>query len=306
MAGVTDSISAPLRTRVYIDGYNLYYGCLKGTPYKWLDLIILFDRYILPSSAPSASCLVPLGIKFFTAKILEQAAKALDSVSSQARYHTALSKLYSDRIALIEGYYSITQTKARLIDTAAPNTWARDCKQTLVWKLEEKQSDVNLALQAYHDALTGEVDQVVIVTNDTDIAPALQMIRTHTAVKIGVVIPSRSQLREPNTELVQLAHWTRSHITYQELANSQLPRVIIKGRTPVIKPESWYARPDLLEQVLTRAQAVVGSRGKAFKWLETTNPYIENLVPIDLLDTDEGAARVLAYITAYERDHPTT
>lgn len=30
----------PLRTRVYIDGYNLYYGCLKGTPYKWLDLLV--------------------------------------------------------------------------------------------------------------------------------------------------------------------------------------------------------------------------------------------------------------------------
>ena len=33
----------PKRTRaiVYIDGFNLYYGALKGTAYKWLDL----DRY---------------------------------------------------------------------------------------------------------------------------------------------------------------------------------------------------------------------------------------------------------------------
>jgi len=27
-----------LRTRVYIDGYNLYYGCLKNSPDKWLDV----------------------------------------------------------------------------------------------------------------------------------------------------------------------------------------------------------------------------------------------------------------------------
>ena len=27
-----------LRTRVYVDGYNLYYGCLKNTADKWLDL----------------------------------------------------------------------------------------------------------------------------------------------------------------------------------------------------------------------------------------------------------------------------
>ena len=25
-------------TNFYIDAFNLYYGCLKGTPYKWLNL----------------------------------------------------------------------------------------------------------------------------------------------------------------------------------------------------------------------------------------------------------------------------
>ncbi len=27
-----------MKTNVYIDGFNLYYGCLKGTLHKWLDL----------------------------------------------------------------------------------------------------------------------------------------------------------------------------------------------------------------------------------------------------------------------------
>lgn len=27
-----------MRTAIYIDGFNLYYGSLKGTPYRWLDL----------------------------------------------------------------------------------------------------------------------------------------------------------------------------------------------------------------------------------------------------------------------------
>ena len=26
-----------MQTNVYIDGFNLYYGSLKGTPYKWLN-----------------------------------------------------------------------------------------------------------------------------------------------------------------------------------------------------------------------------------------------------------------------------
>ena len=27
-----------MKTNAYIDGFNLYYGCLKGTPHRWLDL----------------------------------------------------------------------------------------------------------------------------------------------------------------------------------------------------------------------------------------------------------------------------
>lgn len=304
MAGAATSAAEPLRTRVYIDGYNLYYGCLKGTPYKWLDLMTLFERHILPSSAPEPCILLPQAIRFFTAKILESAAKALDSVSSQARYHTALRKLYQQRIELIEGYYSLTQVKARLVDPAEPNKWARDCAQTLVWKLEEKQSDVNLALQAYHDAITGAVDQVVIVTNDTDIAPALHMIRTHTSVKIGVVVPAKPKLRQPNTSLVELAHWTRRHINEHELASAQLPRVILGGKKPTTKPDSWYARPDLLEQVLVRATDVLRTRGKAFKWLEEPSIFFDHFAPIDLLDTDAGAARVLRYIDDCEKGAP--
>jgi len=300
MAEVQVIAAAPLRTRIYVDGYNLYYGCLKSTPYKWLDLMALFERCILPSSAPVESTLLPLGIKFFTAKILEKAAKALDSVSSQARYHTALRKLYSERIEIIEGYYSLIESKARLVNPAVPETWPRDCQETLVWKLEEKQSDVNLALQAYHDAITGEVDQVVIVTNDTDIAPALHLIRSHTKVQIGLVVPSRTQQRIPNSELVELAHWVRTHITLEELAKSQLPRVIA-GRKPTMKPESWYARPDLLERVVALALPVTGSRGKAFKWMEDPNPHLGGRTPIELVETDEGAEQVIAYIERYRQ-----
>lgn len=292
----------PLRTRVYVDGYNLYYGCLKGTPYKWLDLQVLFERHILPSGGlpDTRSNLLPLGLKYFTATIMESAARSTDSVASQKRYHTALRKLYEGRIELIEGYYTQTKINAKLVDSAEPAKWPRDCQKVLVWKLEEKQSDVKLALQAYHDAVTGEVEQVVIVTNDTDIAPAMAMIRLHTKATVGLVVPSRPDVREPNTELQKLAHWTRTHITPEELASSQLPRVIDpKGRRLTVKPNSWYARPDLLERVLVLATPVVGGRGKAFKWMEERNPYLDHQKPVDLVETENGAAQVVQYIERY-------
>ena len=39
-------LASAMRTNVYVDGFNLYYGCLKGTPYKWLNLEVLFDELL--------------------------------------------------------------------------------------------------------------------------------------------------------------------------------------------------------------------------------------------------------------------
>ncbi|ALE01104.1 6-hydroxy-3-succinoylpyridine 3-monooxygenase [Pseudomonas syringae] len=296
----------PLRTRIYIDGYNFYYGCLRRTPYKWLDLLPLFEKHILPSALVKdgdgrirqSTLLTSPSIKFFTANILESVARAPDSVSSQARYHTALRKLHDGRIELIEGYYAVNKMKVKIVDAEHPDRTPRECQEIQAWKVEEKQSDVNLALQAYHDAITGQIDHAVIVTNDTDIAPALQMIRVHTNVLIGVVVPTTDHTRLPNTDLVKLAHWKREYVNASELAACQLPRVI-PGRKPTIKPESWYGQPELLREILDLAIPVRGSKAAAFKWMDQHNPYLDNERPIELAESVEGANRVLEYIRNY-------
>ncbi|WP_223460376.1 6-hydroxy-3-succinoylpyridine 3-monooxygenase [Pseudomonas sp. A-R-26] len=296
----------PLRTRIYIDGYNFYYGCLRGTPHKWLDLLPLFERHILPSALVTdgdgrirqSALLSSPSIKFFTAKIIESVARAPDSVSSQARYHTALRKVHDGRIELIEGYYAVNKMKVKIVDAEHPDRAPRECQEIQAWKVEEKQTDVNLALQAYHDAITGQIDHAVIVTNDTDIAPALEMIRAHTSVLIGVVVPTTDQRRPPNTDLVKLAHWKREYVNESELAACQFPRVI-QGRKPTIKPESWYGQPELLQEILDLAVPVRGSRAAAFKWMEQPNQHLGGERPIELAETVEGANRVLEYIRNY-------
>ena len=52
----------PLRTIVYVDGFNLYYGQLKGTSYKWLDPVALFQRVLGPQNQITQ-------IKYFTARV---------------------------------------------------------------------------------------------------------------------------------------------------------------------------------------------------------------------------------------------
>ena len=47
------------RAIIYVDGFNLYYGSLKGTPYRWLDLHRL-ATLMLPEQDVAA-------VKYFTA-----------------------------------------------------------------------------------------------------------------------------------------------------------------------------------------------------------------------------------------------
>lgn len=290
-----------LRTRIYVDGYNLYYGCLKGTAYKWLDPLSLFEK-ILPTVTATIgtlgqlkSELDPLSIKFFTAPIIDKAAKAEDSLRCQDRYHKALNKHLQDSLEIVKGYYSLTEARAKVIDAENPKKWPRECVETSVWKLEEKQSDVNLSLHAVVDALKFGIEHVVIVTNDTDMEPALKMIRAHSQAAVGLIIPTTNHERQPNISLAKHAHWVRSHITDAELQASQLPLSILDGKKSAIsKPESWYARPDLLGQALELGTAHYQSKAKAFKWLTKPNRFYEGRTPLELLEN--GDERVLIFM----------
>jgi hypothetical protein len=50
-----------MRANVYVDAFNLYYGCLRGTPYRWLDLAALCRR-LLPNDEINR-------IRYFTALV---------------------------------------------------------------------------------------------------------------------------------------------------------------------------------------------------------------------------------------------
>jgi 6-hydroxy-3-succinoylpyridine 3-monooxygenase len=304
-----------LRTRIYVDGYNFYYGRLKGTKFKWLDIVAIFETQILPSVlfapppslTPTKMELLPCAVKYFTAPILERLAKGADSVSSQSIYHNALKQHCGDKVEFVMGYYSLYPANLHIVPAEDPETTPKDCPKILVWKPEEKQTDVNMALHAYDDARSGEVDQIVFVTNDTDLAPAMEMIRARCKdVVLGLVIPTRpgeggdSQEREANGSLRELADWTRRSISDDELAASQLPPVVAgTSRRPSIKPDSWYANPANLAKLLEMARPVLGKRGAVMKWGSAANGCMGGKKPIDLIETEEGAQVVFDYIERY-------
>lgn len=225
-----------MKTIVYVDGYNLFYGCLKHSADKWLDLNALFFDKILHAQCPGCE---PVSLKFFTADIKAKiASQGQGAQIAQQSYHRALQAKNPDQFRIIKGYYSLD--KARLLAYQQPPD---KTKRIDVWRLEEKQTDVNIALEAYRDAAKGNAEHLVFVSNDTDLAPALAAIREDFGdnVKLGVIIPVRktTEGRPGNQQLDDYADWTRKYITDEELASSQLPDKIPTKKKPIIKPEYW-------------------------------------------------------------------
>ncbi|NUS61583.1 MAG: DUF2384 domain-containing protein [Lysobacter sp.] len=296
--------SRTLRTRVYIDGFNFYYGCLKRTPFKWLDPLALFDQVLSTilctvDEQPASFALDPLAVKYFTAPILRNFARSNDSVSSQAQYHAALALHLGGRAAILKGYYDARPARAHRV---VPDVLARDSERIDIWKLEEKQSDVSLALHAYGDAIRGEVDHVVIVTNDTDLVPAIEMIKRDTHAVAGLIVPTRDKVRRANDDLSRASDWVRSHITDDELERAQLPRAVVANGKAAHKPISWYRRPDLVAPAIAEAIRVRGGRGAAMKWLGQPNALLAGRAPIEMLDTDDGARELDAYMTRWRSE----
>ena len=166
------------KTCIYIDGYNLYYSRLKGTPYKWLDIVALSrDQIVLPQDPRSKV----VAIKFFTSPVKASYAKhAQASEHAQTQYHHALLAKHPELIHIIKGFHIFEPTALPTFTSGVAPTKS---VVSQVWMIDEKQTDVNIALHAYRDAARGLCDQVVICSNDSDLETALRMIREDVQTK---------------------------------------------------------------------------------------------------------------------------
>ncbi|TKG22841.1 NYN domain-containing protein [Vibrio lentus] len=305
-----------VKTRIYIDGYNLYFGCLKGTPHKWLDPISLSERLLARSGERGSILDEEVGVKFFTAEISEKAASDNTSLNDQRSYHLALHIHCASRLETIKGSYAIDKTKFPCVekDDKGNEKQPRDSQRVKIWKLEEKQSDVNVAIEAVYDAITEpDLEQVVFVTNDTDIAPALSKIREYNKlqlrdeVKIGLIVPIKSDddSRRANKSLRALADWTIDHIRDEELAASQLP-CRLPAKMSAFKPSGWFKYPDRVQEILEilSDREVAKSIPGSWKWLSKPLQQVEGLpnlgsLPCDCMDDEVALETIRQHAIAY-------
>lgn len=229
-------------TAVYIDGYNLYYGRLRGTSFKWLDVVLLFDTLLARRDQNESLVKVTL----FTAHALATfATHGTASVEAQAAYHRALKAKYGDRLEIVFGNHSFDKGGALLPAFVEGQPYDRT-NRVRVWKLEEKKTDVNLALCMYRDASKGLYDRIILVSNDSDAEPALKAIRQDfPAVMLGVVMPIHPPApgtpihRRTSGSLANLADWLLPNITDKLLLDAQLPAQVPTRKKPVAKPPHW-------------------------------------------------------------------
>lgn len=216
-----------LKTIVYIDGYNLYYGSLRKTLYKWLDIHNLFSNHILTPDNKLAK------VKYYTAPVLGKMCDDPKSPQRQRTYLQALRKLYPDNVTIIEGKMIAMKQNRRNLNPPP--------EMVMVHHFEEKKSDVNIAVDILTDVFTQQCQHIVLCTNDSDLEPALVKIRQlNPSIKIGLVSPIRSNdSRHVSKDLLQYADWHK-FVKESHLQASQLPDKI--PHTSIKKPEDWVLK----------------------------------------------------------------
>lgn len=218
---------------VYVDAFNLYYGALQGTDYKWLDLEQLFDR-LLPAFHVES-------IYYFTAQ-LQAKANPRDPTAPmrQKSYLNALSSLKRVKVVygnfMVHPSYAPRRRKARIFGFKLPKTWSFGTG-VKIWKVEEKGSDVSLGTRMTLDAARGAADIFVMVTSDSDLAPTVEMIRKETGAKLAHIPPHPKLSKRLNACDFEFT----VRISKGALRASQLPETISLYRTGAIisKPMSW-------------------------------------------------------------------
>lgn len=227
---------------VYIDGLNFYYGLVKGTRYKWLD----FERFlkgILERAKKIFKGEIPpdlkvIKIKYFTTLVKgfsnDPQAPQRQMIFLKALEHT------QNNFQIYYGSFSVNK-KTRYLASPITDSSGNEIKKVEVIEPEEKGSDVNLAVHLVNDAWLNEFDWAIIVSNDSDLSEALQIVREQNRKKILLIPPiskksTKNTLKKPASKLFSNCDAILK-IRDSDLKNSQLPDVI--PGTNIRKPDFW-------------------------------------------------------------------
>ncbi|MCP4669166.1 MAG: NYN domain-containing protein [Deltaproteobacteria bacterium] len=206
------------RVVFFIDGFNVYHSLNVFDPirqthlyrkYLWLDLYALADRFTRKQDALS-------GVYYFTAY-------ATWKPHSMRRHRKLVDALKSKGVNVVMGKFK------------QKDRYCKKCGATYKAR-EEKQTDVNIAVYLFKEALAGSYDTAILMTNDTDLIPAIKSVKeVFPDKKIGVLFPIDRYAAELRSAC---DFWRR--VEKKHLKKSQLPqRVTLPTGAVLTRPRAW-------------------------------------------------------------------
>jgi uncharacterized LabA/DUF88 family protein len=201
-----------------VDGFNVYHsvgealGVVKGASMKWLDIQGLCSSYL--ASIGNGATLEK--VFYFSA--------FMDWIPDKAARH----QVFVDALRA-------TGVEVQLHRFKKKEVWCKICKQ-LQTHHEEKETDVAIAVKLMQLLHLDACDTIVIVSGDTDLAPAVRTAKVlWPAKRIWVLFP----FGRHNAELKLISHG-HLKIKAKRYAAYQLPNPVKSpGGIVIWKPTTW-------------------------------------------------------------------
>lgn len=213
------------KTIVYVDAFNLYYGVLKGTPYKWLNINALVNNLLSNNEI--------ISLKYFTAPV-KSSNNNPNRLKNQNTYISALQETIP-YFECIKGYFVEKKVEAKHLNPPPD--------KVNVSLREEKETDVNIAVEIVQDSYAKEFDCIVLISNDSDLGKAL-VVAKKLGKKIILITPLfRRAMSLPSNRLKKLADIHFLFISSKILKKSLLNKTVGKFLCPKHWNESKMATP---------------------------------------------------------------
>ncbi len=159
----------------YIDGFNFYFGLKRITEHKpdwrkfyWLDLVKFCSQFLENNEV--------LGkVNYFTARPINNEKRKRQNILLNCN-----RKLYPEKLIVTYGRYASKNVKCKAFG---------GCKKPYE-EPEEKETDVNLAIQMIIDSYEKKCQKMILVSGDTDFVPPLKIIKNkHKHIQTMILFP---------------------------------------------------------------------------------------------------------------------
>ena len=208
------------RTIVYIDGFNFYYGAMKGTTLKWLDYRALATTLLRGHQVDS--------VKYFTARVQDRP----DDLGLAQRQDTYIRALEAH--SGVEVHYG--QFKRRRKARPLADKLDKGIVDiVVVIDTEEKGSDVSLGAHLVWDACHDNMDVALVLSNDSDLQTPVTMAEEVSGVRVITVNPHKH-----SDQPQRLLSLDKRTLNRRLLLRCQLPNPVTDDRGErIVKPPEW-------------------------------------------------------------------